>query len=182
MFIWVLNHLTTIKDAAQTIAFLSAFIYFAYKVVTGHLVVNTSIGVELVRSPVSEATDMIAITVSLERGQLGSLRLHDVRALVTWQGGSETIEFQENARLSFETVDTPIRRKRALFNRLSSSSPLLRLAPGEKATYGACVEVPAQVSCMVTAVALGQIVGGWKVGQWRASRAVLLRAFGANAS
>jgi len=86
MLIWVWSHLGAIKDAAQTIAFLSAFIFFAYKVINGYLVVNTSIGVELVRSPVSETSDMVAVTVSLERGQLGSLYLHDVRA--SWRESS----------------------------------------------------------------------------------------------
>jgi hypothetical protein len=167
---WLLNH-------AQPIAFVFALFYFAYKVVNGYLVVNTSIAVELVRSATSAATDMIAITVALERGQLGSLLLHDVRALASWQGGTQTIEFHENTRLSYEAVNVPTARKRALFNRLSSSSPLLRLAPGERASYGAWIEVPASVPCTVTAVALGRLVGGWRIGQWRASRAVLPRQF-----
>jgi hypothetical protein len=180
MITLILSHITTIKDAAQSLAFLAALIYFFYKVKAGYLVVNTSIDLEVVRSAASETTDMVAITVLLERGQLGTLVLHDVRARACWGESKKEfkdVEFKGINRLSYDKGPAPVRRKQATFDREGLKNPFLHLAPGEKASYGACVEVPATAPCTVSAVALGCRVGGRRTGQWRASRVILPRAF-----
>jgi hypothetical protein len=170
--------LTFAKDLAQTLAFAGAFVFFVYKVINGYLIVNTSIGLDVARGPSGQdpKSDILVLTITLERGQLGSLTLHDVQARVTWpEKGEAILHFPEILRLSYTAQANP-KRKTAILDRQSTNSPLLRLAPGEKTSFGAWLEVPAHLPCSVSAVALGRLMGGWKIGQWRASRATLPRA------
>jgi len=180
MWTWIWTHITTVKDFAQTLAFVSAFLYFVYKWINGYLVVNTSMSVELIRTPTTASTDTVAITVTLERGQLGTVTLHDLRARVRWgdKWGDDAspVEFPDIRRLSYTTAANP-NRKQANLDAESTSSPLLRLPPGEKVSYGVAIEGPSNSPCAVSAVALGRLLGGWKIAQWRASCAVAPRSF-----
>jgi hypothetical protein len=156
------------KAVTQILAFLAAAAFFAYKAITGYLIVNVSLSGKIERSQGTDANDYLAISATVKKGSHGSLELHDARTKVTWVGGSEERELEGIERLSFQT-EKKTGRKRVVFTSISTDKPLLRLTPEEEATFSTLVEVPRSAPCIVKIVITGMLTGGGRVGQWRTS-------------
>ncbi|HAM41435.1 MAG TPA: hypothetical protein DCP69_08895 [Candidatus Omnitrophica bacterium] len=129
------------KVTTQVLAFLGAAAFFAYKAITGYLIVNVSLSAKIERGRGTDAMDYLAIAATVKKGSHGSLELHDARTHVSWTGGSQERELIGFERLSFRT-EQGLERKRIVFASVSTKAPLLRLTPEEEATFSALVEVP----------------------------------------
>jgi hypothetical protein len=167
-------HLTPFWPSKRLNSCLSAAAFFAYKVITGYLIVNVSVSAKTQRGRGTDTMDYLAIAATLKKGSHGSLELHDARTQVSWTGGSQERELIGIERLSFRT-EQGHRRKRVVFASGSEAAPFLRLTTEEEATFSTLVEVPASAPCVVQIAMTGIRTGGWRVGQWRTSMVSLPR-------
>lgn len=161
--------LETIKTVVEITAYASAAGFFVWKVVSGFLIVNLSIEAKAERVPAAEGRDHLAVAVTISKGSIGSLQLHDARVRVTYDEGQQELELIGYNRLSSELKDSPLSRRRITFERPSKRQPLLFLTPEEKATFSTCTDVPRHKPSTIEAAILGILTGGRRFGQWRSS-------------
>ncbi len=159
----------TIKTVSEILAFLGAAGFFVYKLIAGYLMVNAGISAKIERSTATETDDYLTVSAMVKKGSQGSLNVHDVKALFSWNGGSKEVEFVGFNRLSYKTEKGETKRKRIVFGKTSKSRPFLRLTTDEEATFSGMAQVPRKEPCTIEVVVLGIRKGGWRVGQWRAS-------------
>jgi hypothetical protein len=156
------------KQIAEILALLAAGCFFTYKAITGYLRVNLSLTVGEKREALDEARDYLVIRVHLKKGSNGSLSIHDLRALVTYQGRTQDIVFPGTKRSSYRTEPNGIRRT-IDWSKLSESSPLLKLVPDEEIDLCAVCEVPKNALCEIDVGLLGKRIAGSAYGQWKTS-------------
>ena len=157
------------KTATEVAAFSGATMFFGYKAVTGYLIVNVSLSARANRVRADADWDHLAVAATIEKGSSGSLELHEAKARVSWTGTAEEHSLVGIERLSYVTDPNPPHRKRLTFGGVSRSRPVLRLAPGEHATFSAALKVPQSEVCMIEVAVTGRLTSGWKQGQWRTS-------------
>jgi hypothetical protein len=164
-----------IKDIAEAIALVCAGGYFIYRTWTGYFRVNLSLSIECVRQAADSERDVLAITAVLKKGANGSLTLHDVQARVEFDGSERFVTFGGIGRSSYDSSKEPFLRKVLVWNRLSSTSPALKLVPGEETRLAATCLVPTNSVCVVEVAVLGQQTNRNPFGQWKASYVSLPR-------
>jgi hypothetical protein len=169
----LLEHL---KDIAETIALACGGIYFGYKTFTGYFRVNLSLSVKCSREKHSGTEDWLVVSVTLDKGPNGSLTLHDVQARVSYAGSEQVVTFPGIERSSYEDTGTPSLRKVISWGRVSTSSPHLKIVPGEKTELTTYCKVPGGEVCLVEVAVLGQQTNKKPFGQWKASCVSLPKA------
>lgn len=86
--------LSTVKDIAQVIAFLSTGIYFLYKLLVGQLIVNISLAANCHRFSIEgKSEDAIVVNVLLKKGDRGTVELHDAQVKATLMAYLYTRQF-----------------------------------------------------------------------------------------
>lgn len=166
---------TYIRPATEFLAFLGAALFFGFKLFSGFFNCNLSVALKCDRRPSKTGTnDYLTITVSLKKGDMSALKLHDMQAQVSHNSTTQCIPFPGILRTSYRTerVGKSTCRKVATLEKVSQTAPLLNLVPGEETSFACGVEVPAGVTVRVEVVVLGKRSYGWAVGQWRASAVV----------
>ena len=161
------------KHLAEIVALLAAAAFFVYKLLAGYLFPNLSLELSSCREPIGiTGKDALVVTVTLSKGDRGSIRLHD--GLVTIK--HESPPHMVNERLlgfhrltSIPTSLGIIQRREIVPDTLSRSAPLLRLTPGDKIIMAAHSQVPSTEICVVEVTLLGKRDGSRKFGQWRGS-------------
>lgn len=159
-----------IKDIAQIGAWVAAGIFFAYKAVSGYLIVDASLRLDCERKRVG-SDQFLKVTATVKKGERGAIRLLDSRVRLT-QGGAtigESQEFVGIRRLSFVTSSDGI--KKVVFEKLSKDR-ILNFAPGDEMQFSAFFRVEGDDVYVIEAVVLGsRVVLGLRryLCQWRAS-------------
>jgi len=162
---WFVAHSTNLKDFAQIFALIPAGVFFGAKLLTGHFVVNMSVGVEAERQVSSEKRDFLNIIVKIKKGDTGTFRVHDARVKITQDGKVEYKDLDVR-RFSFKRGD----KVRLIdFNKYATRVPTLNFAPGEEQCLSSWIEVDSSSPCSVELVILGTMFSSLNVGQWRAS-------------
>lgn len=159
------------KQLAEIFAVGSAGGYFLYKLISGYFIVNLTINLNCDRQ-VSQAPDkdLIAVIVTLDKEDRGSLELHDASVKVEYKGGSEVIKlvgFERNSYGPHGSFDKGFKEMNWAVR--SKKSPFLRMTPGEKTQLTAICLVPSHKECIVQASVLGKKTKSWKIGQWKAA-------------
>jgi hypothetical protein len=157
------------KDIVETIALACGGIYFGYKAYTGYLRVNLSLSVQCYRQAASATHDVLVVCARLTKGANGSLTLHDVQARVSHDASSELIAFRGIERSTYEGRTEPFERKAIVWTRVSTTSPALKLVPGEATEFAAYCSVPTDSVCLVEVAVLGQQTNRSPYGQWKSS-------------
>ena len=161
----------TYKNLAEIFALGAAGAFFIYKLFTGYFVSNLSISIECFRqSNMDGESDFLSVTATLDKGDRGSINLHDAQVRATWPNGELTESLIGLNRLSFKTNNVGnYKVKLVNWRTLSSKFPVLRLTPGEKSHFSCYIAIPTNVPCTVEVIVLGKKPKSWLVGQWRAS-------------
>ena len=158
------------KNIAETLAIASAAIFFAYKAISGYLYVDMSLALSSGRSRLTDAEDVLVITLRLKKGGRGSVRIHDVQARVSCGPTHQILTFVGFHRLSYTTEPvTSIERKVINWRKLSENQPLLRLPPDEETEFSCWCRVPTSAICNVEVAVLGRERSWFGIGQWKAS-------------
>ncbi len=161
-----------VKDLFQVVALMAAAGFFLYKVIAGHLFPNLEVSLDCSRQPNSHSgKDFLKITVTLTKGEYGTLRIHDVQARITSENSAARfVSFIGVDRRSFlcERFNGQERKIIDWVNR-SKQNPFLQISPKEKTQFSAYTEIPQEVPCAIDVAILGKILASWKFGQWRAS-------------
>jgi hypothetical protein len=159
------------RNIAETIALLLAGAFFIYKFISGYLIVNLSVKLKCIRHALeSSDEDLLAINVTLAKGDRGSLDFHDASVQVKYDGSAEEIQLHGFERSSYTgRTDVTDNFKKVNWSSRSQKSPFLRLTPGEETQLAAKCLVPRDKECLVEAVILGKRTKGWKIGQWKAA-------------
>ena len=158
-----------LKDIAQTIAMAFGGVYFGYKAFIEYFRVNLSLSVKCSREKHSDTEDWLVVSVTLDKGSNGSLTLHDAQARVTYAASEHVVTFPGIERSSYEDAERPFLRKVIAWGSVSTSSPHLKMIPGEKTELTTYCKVPSGEVCLVEVAVLGQQTKKNPVGQWKAS-------------
>jgi len=165
------------KSVVEGFAVLAAAGYFFQRLLSGYFVVNLSVAVAVERMKEDER-DLLAVTATLEKGDRGTLSLHDVVIRVVSEGGTPIVQQVDVQRFAFtrqRVNGTTLDRCVAELTATSMSTPLLNLTPGECMTVSGYVDVPSGKTCLVEVVVLGERTGSGNVAQWRSSTVSLPR-------
>jgi len=161
--------LENIKTVAELAAYVGAAAFFWWKLRSGYLIVNASISIDVARSPCTSDTDLLAVSVKLTKGSIGTLVLHDARIRVSHGSSQEEREVLGYERLKFRMDEREPQRSRVTFGHRSAAAPYLFLTPEEEATFSALMKVPSSAPCIVEAAVSGKRRYGDRIGQWRSS-------------
>ncbi len=154
-----------IKDIAQVLAWVAAALYFGYQAISGYFLVNVSLSVDTERRKShNEDKDFLKVTVSVEKGDRGTLHLYDAKLRIRQNGewhkpiDIEVVRFghiQENG-LTINFGKTVKDRS-------------LNITPGEKAIFAEWTEVDSDSPCLVEAHIMGTRISSFYVAQWKTS-------------
>jgi hypothetical protein len=167
----------TIKAIVESIAFGCAGGFFVWKIRSGYQVVNLSLDLQCHRVARAADIDLLVVSVTVTKGDRGSLEVHDVQARFTIRDQVRTAAFAGFERSSFTTESLPAAERHVInWSKPSKSSPFLRLTPGESTSFSCHVEVPKSETCFIEVAVLGKQASGKKVGQWKATHVSVPRA------
>jgi hypothetical protein len=132
---------------------------------------------DCVRRPTAdEASDDLRISVTVIKGDRGTVAIHDAAVQLSPASGPPfaTVALHSLERQSYRSEDSAGKsRKRIRWDKHSSESPFLNLSPGEEMTFGAYHRIPSTDVCRVEAIVLGKRTTSPAVAQWRGSAFVL---------
>jgi len=173
-----------IGDYLQALALLAAGLFFVYKLYTGWLIINLSVGISTTRHPLDKTKnkELLIVSLSLDKGTNDTLWLTKIEYKVELlgTGGAPAPPFEPlplpiwSAGSGEEVMPEPHQRYQAQEAGLAdwSVSPDrgITLAPGEKYAYAKAFVVPSGWVCQVEVVVLGKrpLFGERGLGQWRA--------------
>ena len=165
---WTLSNVKTFFEIA---AYLAAAFFFLYKVVSGYLITNMSVRIGCNRQSLEGTSDLLAVTLTLLKGNLGSVRIHDVVVRSNVCRIPEMTDFRKQLwRLGYKTntqeAGHPLK---ILLDTRSISSPFINLGPGEETQFASYSMVPKTEVCHIDAVLVGRRIYGRAVCQWRIS-------------
>lgn len=179
-----------LRYSLEVIALLSAAIFFTYKLITGYFRLNLSIAATCHRQKLADTNmDVLVITIFLEKGTEGSLRLHDAQAKITTSGRAEFFDFPGIRRSAyagnnddsddFESGGTA----RINWEEIHLRSPYICMTPNEKTELALHCNIASGEVCEVEVAIAGRkvfrspkivakILGSPRMGQWKASTVV----------
>ena len=163
----------TMKAVAEGFAFLSAGAFFLYKMFSGYMIANLTLGLNCDRRVSGQlGVDYLVVSASVKKGDRGAVTLHDAKARISAPAPEEEAlkSLSGISRLSYKTSGKilEIREKQ------SESNPLLNLSPGEETVFSTFFRVPSDQPCTVDVTLLGVWPWHFKTKyQWRASQVSL---------
>jgi len=143
------GRLADARHLAEIMALLSAAVFFAYKAISGYLITKLTIKRRSMRQHIPGANhDHLKVTITLEKGDRGTVQIHDVQGRVCTANGKLPLVFETDLdslgvdRRSFKHKSFG-NTERALINweKLSQTSPFLNLSPGEKTDFSFLAKV-----------------------------------------
>ena len=158
------------QQYVETFAYFAAGCFFLYKILTGYLMTNLNIALTTSRQHSMSQQDHLVVLVKLEKGDRGSINLHDCQVRITWNGHQVIKPLLATDRRS-KKIEHFNRSKRNVINWevRSVNQPFLHLTPGERSHFATYFDVPANVICEIEVAILAMKPFGFRVGQWRAS-------------
>lgn len=156
----------SLASAAQVLAFLGAAVFFLVKAYQGYLTVDLSLEAACRRSHRARGQDDLAISVTMKRGDRGSVRLRDLIVRVRDEGGDIAVHRLDDIRRLNYTGDgelvLPLTRRHG-------KMPFLQLTPNESMMVATHVLVPSTSVAVVDVVLQSQKRALRNLGQWRTS-------------
>lgn len=170
-----------LRHLAEIFALISAGGFFLYKAISGYLVTNLSLKLSCVRQRIpGSKEDYVKATVAMEKGDRGTVKIHDILGTVCTIGGMKTpiastnFDFLGIDRRSFKEIPfANTHRAEITWNKLSETRPFLNLSPGEKTHVSFVATVPTGEPYVIYVIVLGQRRFSTRMAQWRASAVAL---------
>lgn len=131
------NVATYWKDIAQSVALLAAAGFFFWRLVSGYLVTNLSIGPRLSRTPKSETHDHLVVDVVLTKGDRESALLRKFNIKVS-------------------SVEHPLGSTKPIDRIFGDAQTPGRIAPGELTQFAEAFIIPRDSVCHVSVSIEGQ--------------------------
>jgi hypothetical protein len=177
------------KALAEIVALVCTGGFFFCKFCLGYFFANLSLGISIERKHSNQpGRDYLSVTAKLEKGDRGSIQIHDAQARVLHLPGSFAQELDPVALQGFERLSNKpetegdFERRTINGSKRRETSPFLRLTPGENAEFSCLFEVPRNEACIVEVAILGNEqwwvsqIKKWRslgrksgMGQWRSS-------------
>jgi hypothetical protein len=157
---------------AKVLALFAALAFFVYKVASGFMITNMSLKLVSLRRPATRDFDDVVTTVTLVKGDRGTVAIHDAsaRAFMSSNQSPEPVTLHSTVRQSYSTSHKlGIQQLLINWKQQSSSSPFLNLTPGDEMTLTAHHRVPIAEACRIDVVVLGKRIRSPFVAQWRGS-------------
>jgi len=167
------------KNVVSLLALLWAAGFAVFKLNAGYEVVNLKLTLGVERSPKPNSQfDLLSVSAVLEKGDRGSILLHDAQARITTADGAQTLQFVGIERLSRrkDPLSGRIFRRVALWDTRAEKAPFLALTPGERTEFACVCEIRHHDIAQIETIFLGRRVNSWRFGQWRASHISLPKA------
>jgi hypothetical protein len=171
------SYLAEVKNWAEFLAYVFAFIFFVYKTYDGYLTTSLSLTIrcQRTRSYIQEESaeiDYLAVVTTIKKGANGLIRLlvAEVRVMPL-VSGAEQRQPLDITRINYD-------RSRILrgepysidWNKAKKGWNFLQFPGGDESQFACVFKVPHREPCKVDVVIMGR--GRWpriKTGQWRAS-------------
>ena len=171
---------TTIADIViKGLALVGTASFFGYKTLSGFNNQNLSLSLKCDRYPslaTGDSSDLLVISVSIEKGTTAALALETLEACVIWNDGERRNKVIEMPIGRLTTVQpTAASTPKIKWGELSADRPFLYISPGGKTAFGCWTSVPETFVCLVEVVALGRRRRSTFLAQWKISTAVPLR-------
>jgi len=161
------------KDLFGAAALLGAAGFFLFKAIQGYLILNLSLQLES-RRVRHGLSDLIAITLTLSKGDRGTVRLHDISVKATDLFG---VVYQPKGpsgppeeRFSHQKPSATNPSVRIIWSQRSSRNPHLNLSPGETYQIEWVISTPSQIPIIIESAVLGRARLWRRTGQWRATK------------
>jgi Ca2+/Na+ antiporter len=149
------------KGVAEFIAWISAALFFLYKVSSGYLISGLSMKVECRRTTI-KGESFVAVTVITKKGNMGTTQLHDamivIRDVSTGAMVGEPTRFKTIRRLACDINKSPLE---IVPDKISRDAPLLNFAPGDEMQFAGVAKLPDDDLYLVEAIILGKWVVAW---------------------
>jgi hypothetical protein len=168
----------TLLEWTQLFALLLAGTFFLVKLGQGWLMVNLSLSGNAKRTPKGDGFDALAVTVTLTKGSIGSVKIHDTDVLVRWSDGSKRESLKGTSRIATSPSHSSIVRlpwqSSPPYHIVRpwmppAKRPLYRLPPGESTAWSCVLSVPTEAICVIEAIVIGTQWPNWYPGQWHCS-------------
>jgi hypothetical protein len=168
--------LSNVKTVVEILAYFSAFFFFGFRVYSGYFITNLSVRIACSRQrdPADKMTDLLSVTLVLLKGDLGSVRIHDIQIrnnhcpVPELQGLDQELwrlEDEKNTAPPGEPTRVRLEWKQKTCN------PFLILGPGEETQLSSYCRVSSDKVYKIEAVVAGRPVRLWPptTCQWRIS-------------
>ena len=159
------------RNFAEAIALFCAAGFFLYKLRSGYLIVNLSLKVSCSRRQLStkEDKDYLVVSITLNKGDRGSLLIHDAQIRITCPGEQDiSCALEDLRRFTYRDAGGGT-SKELVWGQPSQTKPFLRLTPGDRTQISWWKEVAKGKPCKVEVAVLGKRDFSFRFGQWRAS-------------
>jgi hypothetical protein len=172
--VWAFEHDSPdwLDAITKAFALLATGAFFVYKVVAGYQKIDLRLSLRCERSAIDSNTDLLVVFASLEKGDRGSMRIHDMQARFTWPDTTpNVVPFVGFERLSCNTKNTgpDTGRKLLEWSRPNSHSPFISLPPGDAVQFACASKIPRLAVGTIEVAVLGVMRGSAAVAQWRSS-------------
>lgn len=176
--VFVKNIAETIKSFTEIAAILiGGGCLWYYKWRAGYEVVNLSLDLQCQRTPQDDDTDLLVLSLTLNKGDRATLDVHDVQARFTIREKVKVVPFIGFERSTYYTDKLPvsgacpIERRVIDWTKRAETSPFLRLTPGESTCISIIYpdKLPKTETCFIEVAVLGKQASGKTGGQWKAT-------------
>ena len=127
-------------DIAQVLAVIGAATYFGWKIISGYAAVNLTVSVTSRRYKKDEDTDLLVMTVTFAKGDREAVVLKEVKLLLTKIG-----------------MDIPTKHIEITDPEITDEGRMIRITPGETATFEHVEEVPSEAVIKLIATVSGSV-------------------------
>jgi hypothetical protein len=151
-----------LKTVGEFIGWISAAIFFLYKVGSGYLISGLSLKLQCRRIRIA-SEPYVAVTAIAKKGNIGTTQLHDAMIVIRdWSTGTmigSPTRFHNIKR--WGCVD--IRADTLLINPVKHSidAPFLNLAPGDEMQFAGLAKLPDDGVYLVEAIFMGKRIVAW---------------------
>lgn len=135
-----------IETGAKIIALFLAACFFGYKLITGWLIINLQIELDVQREPIANSShDHLVINIRLTKGSTDSLWLRKIYIAVYEDSNGNDITLQPYSTTNHRLIEAfNTSRSKVVDDTMQAENKnrLLNLSPGEKTQFSAYTKVP----------------------------------------
>jgi hypothetical protein len=163
--------LSNTKTVVEILAYLSASCFFIFKAFSGYFITNLSVRIACSRQrdPTDKTRDFLTVTLALLKGDLGSVRIHDIQIRINDRPEMQGLNKELWRLPDTKDKETPTKIVWGMKPEQRASSPFITLGPDEETQLAAYCKVGSDEVCKIEAVLAGRPLYRTTKCQWRTS-------------